>query len=267
MDFGFNTEIARLTHCADEAAFVHRVYFLIMNNEANDRNYHEGKYWTYDSFQALAKIFDFWTAKQLRRIVKNCVELGLIETGQFSENAFDRRNWYTVTERVKSIYENGRKDAPESANAPDGTGGSICPNGQMDTLGRANADSQSGKSDLPKRSDGACPNGQMIKEAIKDQLEDQLEGAPAKKQRRKRVEPERQRYGEFGNVKLSEAELDKLCARWEPGQVEREIEALSAYMRSKGKRYADHYATLLNWLKRDCPQGRQALAEEGWTDG
>lgn len=65
--------------------------------------------------------------------------------------------------------------------------------------------------------------------------------------------PAKEAYGEFGNVKLTAEELDKLTARWTPNQVAQEIEALSAYQRSKGKRYADHYATLLNWLKRDYP--------------
>lgn len=248
MDFGFNRAIAQITRCADEAAFVHRLWFLIMNNEANGRNFHDGKYWTYDSLQALAKIFNFWTIRQLERIIRNCVKKGLIETGNFSENPFDRRTWYTVTETVKAIYANGEKDVPEPGNP----------------------EPQSGKSDLTKPGNLISPDGEMIKGAKKDLLEDQIEDerrAPENK-RRKRVEPERQGYGEFGNVRLSEAELDKLCARWTAGQVGQAIEALSAYMRSKGKRYADHYATLLNWLKRDYPQGGQSLTVgEGWTNG
>ena len=74
-------------------------------------------------------------------------------------------------------------------------------------------------------------------------------------------------YGEFGNVKLTDAELDKLTARWTPNQVSQEIEALSAYMESKGKRDASHYATLLNWLKRDFPSaGKTKLIEEDWAN-
>ncbi len=277
MEFSFHTEVARITHCADEAAFVHRIWYLVYNNEANGRNFHNGKYWTYDSVQALAKIFDFWTPKQLRRIVKNCVDLGLIETGQFSENSFDRRSWYTVTERVRAIYQDGQTHLPKQANASDGTGESIGPNGQMDAPGAANADAQSGKSDSPKRADQICPNGKMIKGAIIDLLEDQMEdgaaSAPASasgtasQRKAKRKQPERQRYGEFGNVLLSAEEYDRLCSRWTGKQVRQAIEALSAYMASKGKRYANHYATLLNWLKRDCPQGASGskLIEEDWV--
>ncbi len=65
--------------------------------------------------------------------------------------------------------------------------------------------------------------------------------------------PAKEAYGEFGNVKLTAEELDKPLACWTKEQVGQEIEALSLYQRGKGKRYAGHYATLLNWLKKDYP--------------
>lgn len=244
MEFSFNTEVARITHCADEAAFVHRVWYLVFNNEVNDRNLHNGKYWTYDSLQALAKVFDFWTPRQLRRIIKNCIDLGLVETGQFSENPFDRRTWYTVTERVQSIYRKEQTHLTEPANG----------------------DGKTGESDLPEQADENCPNGQMIKGAIEDQVKDQIGDVSAPLKKSKRKQPERQRYGEFGNVLLSEEEVDKLCSRWAGEQVDRAIESLSAYMASKGKKYANHYATLLNWLKRDNPLNSSGkLIEEDWV--
>ena len=61
-------------------------------------------------------------------------------------------------------------------------------------------------------------------------------------------------FGEFENVTLTEAEWTRLCGRWPEHQVREEIENLSSYMKSKGKRYQSHYATLLNWLKRDHPE-------------
>ncbi len=237
MEFSFHTEIARITGCADEAAFVHRIFFLVMNNEANERNFHSGKYWTYDSMQALSKVFYFWTPKQLRRIAGNCEKLGLIETGKFAENPLDRRVWYTVTDLVKCIYRDGKMHSPKWANAEPQTG---------------------------KCSD---PNGQMIyKEQLKDLLEDQLEDRDA--HAREASKPERMVYGEFGNVRLSGEELEKLCACWDKAQVHSAIESLSDYMASKGKRYKNHYATLRNWLRRDSPQGRRGggLIEEDWVN-
>lgn len=56
-------------------------------------------------------------------------------------------------------------------------------------------------------------------------------------------------YGEFQNVVLSDDELEKLKAKF-PDWEER-IEKLSAYMKSKGKRYKSHYATILAWSRSE----------------
>lgn len=114
-----------------------------------------------------------------------------------------------------------------------------------------------GEMDYTKRLNPLHQTVKCIKGASKDQVKTQVrEGART--------------FGEFENVRLTDAELDKLMSRWPASQVEKEIEALSAYMRSKGKRYADHYATLLNWLKRDYPPAGPAeggLIEEDWCSG
>ena len=57
-------------------------------------------------------------------------------------------------------------------------------------------------------------------------------------------------YGEFENVALSEEELEKLKERF-PYDWQERIERLSAYMKSTGKRYKSHYATILNWARKE----------------
>lgn len=57
-------------------------------------------------------------------------------------------------------------------------------------------------------------------------------------------------FGEFKNVLLTVEEKDKLKARYGSGAAKQLVEELSAYIASQGKRYKDHYATLLNWAKR-----------------
>jgi hypothetical protein len=58
------------------------------------------------------------------------------------------------------------------------------------------------------------------------------------------------KLGEFENVSLSDEELGKLYDRFTEQKTKECIEELSSYMASKGKRYSNHYATLLNWCKR-----------------
>lgn len=56
--------------------------------------------------------------------------------------------------------------------------------------------------------------------------------------------------GEFKNVSLSEEELEKLKERF-PYDWQKRIERLSQYMKSRGKRYKSHYATILNWAENE----------------
>lgn len=242
MQYAFEMSLAQ-AYSVDEAVFVHRLFWWVRDNAANRRNYHDGRYWTYDSMAALAEIFPCWSRRQLERIIRNCREHGLILTADFNADRRDRTTWYTVTDVVMDVYQ------------------SIPPD-------RGNAYHQMVQCTSPNGEASVTERGNVYKEHLEDQLED--ERARARETAKKPDKPVRSAYGEFGNVRLSEEELDKLTARWTPSQVGTTIENLSNYMRSKGKRYADHYATLLNWLKRDYPPSDAPaggkLIEEDWVN-
>lgn len=63
--------------------------------------------------------------------------------------------------------------------------------------------------------------------------------------------PPKNLYGEFKNVKLTEEEFEKLKILYGSKIVSDYIEKLSGYLKAKGKKYQDHYATLLNWIRKD----------------
>ena len=74
-------------------------------------------------------------------------------------------------------------------------------------------------------------------------------------------------YGEFKNVKLTDEEYGKL----KEANLLPYIERLSSYMESKGKKYKSHYATILNWSRKeqkttpdwfDKEQEQQELTDE-----
>jgi len=60
----------------------------------------------------------------------------------------------------------------------------------------------------------------------------------------------KRKYGEFQNVLLTDEEYQKLKKRFE-NQVDAMIENLSMGIESKGYKYKSHYATILNWARRD----------------
>ena len=63
----------------------------------------------------------------------------------------------------------------------------------------------------------------------------------------KEIYKEKEKYGEFNNVLLTKEEYAKL----EKSNLLPYIEKLSSYIASKNKRYKSHYATILNWSRKD----------------
>jgi hypothetical protein len=65
--------------------------------------------------------------------------------------------------------------------------------------------------------------------------------------------PIRHKYGEYGNVLLSDTDLEKLKDEF-PHDWSDRIENLSAYIASTGKTYKNHLATIRNWARKDQSQ-------------
>lgn len=80
-------------------------------------------------------------------------------------------------------------------------------------------------------------------------------------------DPEPQLYGLYHNVRLTDGELQALMDTY-PDDYREMIENLSAYMKSKGKYYEDHFATMMRWKRQDgekaktAPPPKHGTAEE-----
>lgn len=91
------------------------------------------------------------------------------------------------------------------------------------------------------------------------ELEKEREKEEKKSEKKKSASapaPVRHKYGEYKNVLLTDQELEKLKAEL-PGFWKPYIESLSAYMKSTGKSYKDHLATIRNWARRDAEKAQQ----------
>jgi len=76
------------------------------------------------------------------------------------------------------------------------------------------------------------------------------------KERLNKVKERKHQYGEFKNVLLSDTEYKKLIERFGEGVLLKKIEDLSCGISSKGYKYTSHYATILNWDRRDKQEGK-----------
>lgn len=100
-----------------------------------------------------------------------------------------------------------------------------------------------------------------------EQEENKREEAAASSKPARTKEPKHQ-HGEYKNVLLTDTELGKLQAEF-PTDWQQRIEKLSAYMKSTGKVYKDHLATIRNWARMEAERNgggtrapRQGSAED-----
>lgn len=73
------------------------------------------------------------------------------------------------------------------------------------------------------------------------------------------------KYGEFDNVLLTEEEYNKFVSGVGENNAKLFIEELSGYIASTNKKYASHYATLLNWARRKVQNHQEKLQNKKRT--
>lgn len=119
----FNTKIAE--ELGIECAILFQnISFWIEKNESNERNLHEGRYWTYNSAKAFAKLFPYMTESKIRRSLGKLKEKGWILTGNYNKVAYDRTQWYALTDYANSIIQNRQMEVSEMGN---GLGAGVTP--------------------------------------------------------------------------------------------------------------------------------------------
>ena len=93
MKHSFEAEIA--DKYGIEVAVVFDMFcFWINKNEANENNYRDGKYWTFNSAKGFKKIFPYWSEKKIQRILQKMVDEDLIIKGNYNENPWNQTSWY-----------------------------------------------------------------------------------------------------------------------------------------------------------------------------
>ena len=107
MNFHFDGAVAEM-YGVDGAVFISRLQFWIEKNAANDRHYHEGRYWTYNSLRAMEKLFPFWSRRQIERIVKKLKDKGVLLTANYARDSHDRTLFYALDESISVKAAGGR---------------------------------------------------------------------------------------------------------------------------------------------------------------
>lgn len=110
MEHHFNVEIAAEIGI-DKAIFLHNIEFWIKKNEANDRHFYDGRYWTYNSVKAFAVLFPYWNGTKIKRMIASLKEEGYLEVGNYNQSSYDRTSWYALTERSSALVQNDQMES------------------------------------------------------------------------------------------------------------------------------------------------------------
>ena len=99
MTYHFDGDVAE-KFGTDCATFISHMQYWIAKNAANERHFYEGRYWTYNSLSALERLFPFWTRRQIERIIRDLKKAGVLLTGHYSKNSYDRTTFTPLTRAV-----------------------------------------------------------------------------------------------------------------------------------------------------------------------
>lgn len=235
MNHSFSIEIAQ-EYGVYEAIVLENMYFWIAKNKANDKHFHDGKYWTYNSTKAFTELFPYFSDKQIRTILQKLEKHELIETGNYNKSAYDRTKWYALTDKALALYQ---------------TGNSIRPNGQMEKPKRENGNDQKGE-----------PIPDINTDIKTDINTDRGKEAPKYSVKSKKVKEPKHKHGEFMHVLLTDKELDKLKADY-PNDYQMMIRDLDEYLElHPSKSYANHNLTMRRWKRKDEQEQKPKKAIE-----
>lgn len=131
----FDIELAE-KYGVNGSVILTNIKFWLEKNKANNHNFRDGKYWTYNSKKAFLELFPYFTESQLKTILNNLIKDGALLKGNYNKLGFDRTIWYSLSDDifdhssdendqslvkpVQSMSENCPMDERELSNGLDG---------------------------------------------------------------------------------------------------------------------------------------------------
>ena len=97
MIHSFDSDVAT-RYGLNEAILLNYINFWVEHNKANEVHHINGYYWMYNSVKAFNTQFPYMSEHVIRTALKKLVNEGLILTGNYNVNGYDRTTWYTITQ-------------------------------------------------------------------------------------------------------------------------------------------------------------------------
>lgn len=86
-----------------ESILLENLFYWARKNSANEKHFHDGRYWTYNSRKAFARLFPYMGEKSIERALNHLVGSGILMKGNYNTDKFDRTSWFAFTDLGESI--------------------------------------------------------------------------------------------------------------------------------------------------------------------
>lgn len=111
----FDIDIAAV-YGINAAILLQHLHHWIAKNKANETNFFDGHYWTYNSRKAFAELFPYMTTRQIDTALKKLIDDGLIITGNYNKTAYNRTLWYAITKEGYSMLQKCKMEETKTQN-------------------------------------------------------------------------------------------------------------------------------------------------------
>lgn len=256
MIHNFDTNIAE-KYGINAAIILQNMYYWIEKNRANEKHFHDGYYWTYNSLKAFEELFPYMSTKQIRGALEKLEEEGIIVCGNYNNSTYDRTKWYAITDAGYELFHEGKW---------------IVPKGQMENSKRANGLSQKGEP-IPNNKPYNKPNNNICAAEPHDDEpanEDQERQVSRDEQLRSDFEiiygiypKKRGRTVAFANYKLWVGKGKDVGGKKYKLTNRQIYKAVQKYVRQQEEAGQDDYQY---WKNFDTLMGRQLLDYVDWED-
>ncbi|HBF8299267.1 TPA: conjugal transfer protein [Clostridioides difficile] len=90
----------------NEALILQQINYWIEINKKSGKNYHDGKYWTYNSIRAWQENdFDYMSFDTVKRTFSKLEKAGYLLVGNYNKDPRDKTKWYTINnDKLEELY-------------------------------------------------------------------------------------------------------------------------------------------------------------------
>lgn len=118
MEHHFNIAIA-CKYGVLEAILINNFEYWIKKNEANNINFKDGTYWTFNSTKAFQQLFPYVSERQIRDAINHLINEGILITNNYNASTYDRTKWYAFDKNATSIMQKCQMEYAKMSNGFD----------------------------------------------------------------------------------------------------------------------------------------------------